>query len=188
MAPDYPPYEKYVAHHEAGHAVALIYFFGRGPKVVSLPRFEPGRPYKAHNTIAQGSFSGIQNTVARVERYVLVALAGSAAAHRWAVDNGETFTNQGDEYDREMAAGMLWTACEAGVNIGNNPLPRLERRIAALFQRPKVWNCVVHTTELLLEVREIRDGTLLGCHVKLDLGRRLTKAEAALLASVRPKP
>lgn len=181
--PDYHPFEIYCAYHEAGHAVAQIYYFGRGLKAVTLPRFETNNPfegYKARNIITlPGDFG---RDAAGVERHLLVVLAGAAAADRWAVDNGVKISNRGDQNDRAWAAGLLWTACEAGVNIGNNSLPRLERRIAALFQRPKVWAAVVKTTEPLLELREIR-GDVLTCHVKLELGRLLTEAEVALLAA-----
>jgi len=113
-----------------------------------------------------------------------VVLAGGAAAQRWALNNGVKITNPGDEYGRAWAAGVIRKACEAGVNIGNNPLPRLEHEIAELFQRPEVWRAVEKTVEPLLALRDIR-GDVLTRHVKLELGRELSEGEAVLLASVR---
>jgi hypothetical protein len=149
------------AYHEAGHFVAQFYFLRRPATELTLE----------HNIAPH---PGLWCT----EKLVLVRLAGGAVVRQRGVQSGQDSIDPGDASDRAHALDELCGAVER--------LPRLERKIAAFFRRPEVWRAVESTTEALLELRRIRgeDIQILACHVKLDLGRRLTKAEEALLASV----
>jgi hypothetical protein len=83
---------------------------------------------------------------------------------------------------RHFGVGILFPITRSSRSWGSvERLPRLEPKIATFFRRPEVWRTVENTTEALLELGRIRgEGIqILACHVELDLGRRLTKAEEA---------
>ena len=188
MTPEYYPLETYCAYHEAGHAVAQVILRWR-PEAGDATAFRScaGERVGASSVLNFNGFPAPANPAAQesgVHRMILVLYAGSAAGRRWALDNCQEVDNPGDALDRAMAAALPAVARENEIAVDDEVLPRLERRIAALFRRPRVWDAVKLTAEVLLEHRKLQ-GDLLTCHVKLTLGRRLTKREAALLASVR---
>src|SRR5277367_7024422 len=140
MPPDYHPIETYCAYHEAGHAVAQIYYFGGGLKKVTLPRFDPERPdqYGAHSTLNFRDLPAPTNPVIGLRRVLSVLLAGIAAAQRWALDHSEEIGNPGDAEDRALAEGLVSKMPELGFQKDESLIRRVERSLGALFQRPKV--------------------------------------------------
>ncbi len=203
------PIEVHCAYHEAGHAVAHIFYLNGAGLVKVTLHLCPDRAdqYSAHNSLSSRDLPPADR--AGLEGLLFVMLAGSVAGRRWAFDNAEQISNPGDVVDRirAVATARILDGAKAQDIIalveGAQPqrgeeakdtvtrllggesgtLQRAERAISDWFTRREVWEAVEATAELLLARREV-PGDQLSCQVKFTLGMDLTEGETALLASI----
>jgi hypothetical protein len=141
--------EAATAYHEAGHAVAHIYYFRTDvEKVSGLRRVSNGllqgemtatvkpptiRRYKEQ---PDGSFVLNDAEAARLtERHVLMLLAGEAAMRRWAALSGRSVPVQVDHRDSDDRQIARYRLPEA-------TLLRLQKTIDRLLAQPDVWGAV----------------------------------------------
>ncbi len=117
-----PTAEMGAAFHEAGHAVALIYYLRGGLWEVNLPSQRMGEPYKAWSEF-DSRFWSVPLRGRALEHRMLVLLAGAASERRFALEHLVEPLG-GDRDDREMINRLLAAP-------PSSPRKRLHRSIAA---------------------------------------------------------
>lgn len=187
-------FETSTAYHEAGHAVAQIYYFGGGIDRVHIqPSKDIGGamiPSKRHQTVrAYRKVPGKDAYVAtngdpNWKLETLVSLAGFAADYswrEWARFDGEFPEHWfGADYrndtDRKNAKAAL---SRQKIKDADRVLTALGSRVCELFadHTNGVWSAVELIAEELL-VRRTIDGDEATLLIKITLGRRLRRAEA----------